>query len=68
MTDAEVTLKVSDGMTVETRTLARLAANNAVSYGNFFKFTSGSAYNITTEIKRPGLPGSVTAKFEFKAP
>jgi cytochrome c5 len=68
VTDAEVTMKVSDGMTVDTRTLTPLAANNAVSYGSFFKFSSGSAYNITTEIKRPGVPGSVTAKFEYKAP
>ena len=68
VTDAQVTMQVSDGMTVETKTLERLAANNAVSYGNFFKFTSGNSYNITTEIRRPGLPSVVTAKFEFKAP
>lgn len=68
VTDAQVTMQVSDGMTVETRTLERLAANNSVSYGNFFKFSSGNAYNITAEIKRPGTPGTVTAKFEFKAP
>jgi len=66
--DAQVTMQVSDGMTVETKTLERLAANHAVSYGNFFKFTSGNSYNITTEIRRPGLPSVVTAKFEFKAP
>ena len=68
VTDAQVTMQVSDGMTVETRTLERLAANNAVSYGNFFKFSSGNSYNITTEIRRPGMPAPVTAKFEFKAP
>ncbi len=68
VTDAQVTMQVSDGMTVETRTLERLAANNAVSYGNFFKFTSGNSYNITTEIKRAGAASPVTAKFEFKAP
>lgn len=68
VTDAQVTMQVSDGMTVETKTLERLAANNAVSYGNFFKFTSGNSYNISTEIKRAGAPGAVTAKFEFKAP
>lgn len=66
--DAQVTMQVSDGMTVETKRLERLAANNAVSYGNFFKFTSGNSYNITTEIRRPGMPSVVTAKFEFKAP
>ena len=56
VTDAQVTMRVSDGMTTETKTLGLVAANNAVSYGNFFKFSSGSAYNITTEIRRPGGP------------
>lgn len=68
VTDAQVTMEVSDGMTSETRKLGLVAANNAVSYGNFFHFSSGSAYNITTEIRRPGVPGTVVAKFEFKAP
>jgi hypothetical protein len=39
-----------------------------VSYGNFFRFSSGSAYNITTEIQRPGAASPIVAKFEFKAP
>jgi cytochrome c5 len=68
VTDAQVTMKVSDGMTSQTKTLGLVAANNAVSYGNFFKFSSGTAYNITTEIKRPGAPSPITAKFEYKAP
>ncbi|HKB53837.1 MAG TPA: c-type cytochrome [Ramlibacter sp.] len=68
VSNAKVTMKVSDGMSVESKTLGPVAANNAVSYGNFFKFTSGNAYNITTEIRRPGVPGSVTANFEFRAP
>lgn len=68
VTDAKVTIQVSDGMTLQTRDLTLVAANNAVSYGGFFRFDSGSAYNITTEIKRPGLPGAAVAKFEFKAP
>ena len=68
VTDAQVTMQVSDGMTVQTKTLTPVVANNAVSYGNFFRFSSGSAYNITTEIKRPGVPGTIVAKFEYKAP
>jgi cytochrome c5 len=68
VTDAAVTLKVSDGMTSQTKPLALVAAGNSVSYGNYFRFASGSAYNITTEIKRPGVAGSSVAHFEFKAP
>lgn len=68
VSDAQVIMHVSDGMTTETKPLLMLAANNAVSYGNFFRFSSGSAYNISTEIKRPGVPGTINAKFEFRAP
>lgn len=68
VTDAEVTMQVSDGVMHESKKLTRLAANKAVSYGNFFKFSSGSSYNITAEIKRPGVPGTAVARFEFKAP
>ena len=68
VTDAQVTMRVSDGMRTETKTLGLVAANNVVSYGNFFRFSSGSTYNITTEIKRPGVPGTVEAKFEYKEP
>lgn len=68
VTDAQVTMRVSDGMTTETKTLGPVAANNAVSYGNFFRFSSGNAYNITTEIRRPGVPGAVVANFEYREP
>ena len=68
VTDAAVTVRVSDGMTTETRTLALLAANNSVSYGGFYRFSSGSAYNIIAEVRRPGVPGTIEAKFDFKAP
>jgi cytochrome c5 len=68
VTDAEVKVRVSDGMTSETHTLGLLAVNNAVSYGSFYRFTSGSAYNVTAEIRRPGVPGTIEAKFDFRAP
>jgi cytochrome c5 len=68
VTDAEVKVRVSDGMTSEAHTLRLLAANNTVSYGAFYRFSSGSAYNVTAEIRRPGMPGMIEAKFDFKAP
>jgi len=68
LSDAQVTLKVSDGVTMQSKALGLVAANNAVSYGNYFRFESGSAYNITAQIQRPGVPGTIEAKFEFKAP
>ena len=66
--DADVKVRTSDGMTTESKVLGLVAANNAVSYGNYFRFTSGNAYNITAEIRRPGVVGPIEAKFEFKAP
>jgi cytochrome c5 len=68
VSDAQVTMQVSDGMTTQSKTLGLIAANNAVSYGNFFKFSSGNQYNIRTEIKRPGMASPAVANFEFKAP
>lgn len=66
--EATVKMSVSDGMSVETKTLQPIVANNAVSWGEMFKFASGGAYNITAEIQRPGVPGTIHAKFEFRAP
>jgi cytochrome c5 len=66
--DAQVTMSVSDGMSVQTKALDPVVANDAVSWGNYFKFDSGSAYNITAQIKRPGQRGAILANFEFKAP
>lgn len=68
VTDAQVTMRVSDGMATQTKTLGLVAANNAVSYGNFFRFSSGNVYSISTEIKRPGMAGTAVANFEYKAP
>lgn len=65
--DAKVTLRVSDGMSVQSKSLDLLAANNTVSYGEFFRLSSGSAYNIQAEIRRPGASAIVT-NFEYRAP
>lgn len=68
VSDAQVVLRVSDGMSTQTKTLNPVAANNAVSWGNFFKFEKGNVYNIRTEIKRPGAPEAVVANFEYREP
>jgi len=66
--DAQVTIVVSDGMSIQSKALKPVVANNAVSWGNYFRFDSGGAYNITAHIKRPGLPDAIEARFAFKAP
>ena len=52
----------------DTKTLDMVAANNTVSYGGFFQLASGSAYNITAQIRRPGVAGEIEAKFTYKSP
>lgn len=68
VTDATVKLKVSDGMRSETRTLDLVGVNRAVSYGGWFQLAGGSQYNITADVRRPGQPTPIEAKFAFKAP
>jgi hypothetical protein len=65
--DAQVTMRVSDGVMHESKQLGAISANKVVSYGSFFRFESGNAYNITAEIRRPGV-SPVVANFDFKAP
>jgi len=66
--DAKVTLRVSDGMSEQSSALAPVAANSAMSYGNFFKLASGGAYNIQAEVTRPGVERPIVTNFEFRAP
>jgi cytochrome c5 len=66
--DAQVKLRVSDGLSVQSSTLTPIAANQAVSYGSFFRLSSGSAYNIQAEIRRPGMARPIITGFDFRAP
>jgi cytochrome c5 len=68
VTDAQVKVTVSDGMSNEARALGLVAANNSVSYGNYFHMSSGNAYNITAQISRPGVAAPIEAKFQVNAP
>ena len=71
VTNAVVKLEVSDGLQAQTKTLDLVAANQAVSYGGFFKLSSGGAYRITAKVQRPGdgTPAAAfSARFDFKAP
>jgi cytochrome c5 len=66
--DATVKLRVSDGMSEQASGLSPVVANDSVSYGNFFKLTSGGAYNIQAEVTRPGVQKPIVTNFEFRAP
>jgi len=66
ITDAEVTVKVAEPTLADTRRLELIAANNTVSYGNFFRMDSGKAYTITAQIRRPGAGAPAEARFDYK--
>jgi cytochrome c5 len=68
VTDAQVKVKVSDGMSSESKTLALVAANQSVSYGNYFRMSGGNGYVITAQILRPGVNAPIEAKFEVMTP
>jgi cytochrome c5 len=66
--DAQVKLRVSDGMSEQASALTPVVTNDTVSWGNFFKLASGGAYNIQAEVTRPGLARPIVTNFEFRAP
>lgn len=67
ITDAQVSVRVADPvMGGETKKLDLLAVNNAISFGNYFRIPGTSPYTITVQIRRPGKPRMIEAKFEFK--
>jgi cytochrome c5 len=68
LTDAQVKVKVSDGISSESRALALVAANQSVSYGSYFRMSSGGDYSITAQILRAGASTPIEAKFQVKAP
>ena len=66
LTDAEVTVKVADGLGGESRVLELIAENNAVSYGSFFRMGGPLPYAISVQIRRPGMPETLEARFEYR--
>jgi hypothetical protein len=66
VTDAQVKVRVADPMQGETRTLEMVSSNNTISYGSYFRMLGRSPYTITAQIERPGTPGTIEAKFEYR--
>jgi cytochrome c5 len=68
ISDATIKVKVADALAEEIKTLRVMAANNAITYGNYFRISSGSAYTITASIRRPLTNAATVASFDFKEP
>ncbi|RPI45860.1 MAG: cytochrome c5 family protein, partial [Betaproteobacteria bacterium] len=68
VTEAEVKVRVADALGGETKSLDLMSASNTISYGNYFRMVARHPYTITAEIRRPGTPGTIEAKFDYKTP
>jgi cytochrome c5 len=64
--NATVKLTVADPFSTESKTLDVIAANNAISYGGYFRMVGPDPYTITAQIRRPGVAGVTEAKFAYK--
>ena len=66
ITDAQVKLKVADPFSGQSKTLAVIAANGAVSYGGYFRMQGPEPYTITAQIQRPGVPRAAEVRFDYR--
>jgi len=65
--DATVTASVSrSGVDHVNRTLERMEAPGATSYGGFFDFRQPGPYRIRIEVARSGHPAPVAAEFDYR--
>jgi hypothetical protein len=64
--DAQVEARVANLMNGETGKLEAATINNGVSYGGYFQMPGKDPYTVTLQIRRPGAPAPIEAKFDFK--
>jgi cytochrome c5 len=67
ISDARVEIRVEQlGGRAETRTLERVAINNATSYGGYVRLSGNEPYSITVQVRKPGAERAAVAKFQPK--
>jgi len=64
--DAQVEARVANLMTGETKQLEAGAGSAAGTYGNYFQLSGAGPYTVTLQIRRPGSPAPIEAKFDLK--
>ena len=65
--DAQVEARAANAVTGgDTHNLEPMTANDATSYGNFFRMSGKEPYTITVHIRRPGSAHASEAKFDFR--
>ena len=63
---AQVEARVANLMTGDTRKLEAASINNTTNYSNFFQMPGKDPYTVTLQIRRPGAPTPIEAKFDLK--
>lgn len=63
---AQVKVRVADAFSEETKTLEAISANDAASYGGYFRMAGKSSYTITAQIERPDAGTVGEVKFAYK--
>ena len=67
VTDAQVQMTVSElGFPAVTKQLELMAFDNMQSYGHYFRMPRKNPYAAKVQIRRPGVPRTIEARFEFK--
>ena len=67
ITDAQVEASAREPVSGgQTKALELVTLNNAKSYGNYFRMTGENPYTITVKVRRPGIPRTIEASFDFK--
>ena len=66
ITDATVKVQVSDPTSMESKTLAPIAAGGAVSYGAYFRMRGPEPYTISAQIERPATGRVSEVKFSYR--
>jgi cytochrome c5 len=64
--DAQVEARVADLMTGESKKLEPAIIRSAFSYGNYFRMLGKGPYTLTLQIRKPGAPVPIEAKFDLK--
>ena len=67
ITDAQVTATVGEiGLVGRKKQLEPFTVANALTYGNYFEFSTSATYTVDIEIRQPGSPRVVETRFDYK--
>ncbi len=65
--DARVTVRIREtGLGWTKKRLEPMTLNDALTYCNYFTFSSHALYTVVIEVRRPGSPAVVMTEFEYR--